>query len=135
MRMRPLSPSIERIINFLSSESGSHDYTIHRREARDFGLNIETPNAELYSLIKRIYDDINGELQLTSKFDPYGILGGNPQATYSLKRCLIESIPGGTNYFISEGALTLQQAQTQTGVVQRIVQDQRTFEGWRHGDA
>ncbi len=127
--------SIERIVNFLCSESGSHDYTIHRREARAFGLNIETPSHELYSLIKRIYDDIDGELHFTEKFDPYRIFGGQQQANYSLKRGLIESVSGGSHYFISEGVLTLQQTQAQPGVIQTTFQDQRTFEGWRHENA
>jgi len=44
------------IINFLCKESGSHDYTIYRREARDeLGLNIEKPDDTLYDLIKKIY--------------------------------------------------------------------------------
>jgi len=124
---------IESIVNFLCSESGSHDYTIHRREARDvLGLNIETPNMELYLLIKRIYDDIDSELEFTSKYDPNGILGTNPQINYSFKRALIESFDGGSHFFISEGTLTKQQIQVQPGVLQTAIQDQRTFEGWRH---
>ena len=79
--------TIEKIINFLCSESGSHDYTIHRRQARgELGLNIETPNMEIYLLIKRIYDDINSELEFTSKYDPNGILGMNQQINYAFKK-------------------------------------------------
>jgi len=125
--------TVDRGVNFLCSESGSHDYTIHRREARDeLGLNIETPNDDLYNLIKIIYDDIDGELQFTSKFDPNMVLGGQQQVTYGFKRALIESNQAGSHYFISEGILTKQQAQTQPGIVQITLQDQRTFEGWRH---
>ncbi len=52
--------TIEKVISFLCSESGSHDYTIHRREARSsLGLNIEKPDDKLYALVKRIYDDIS----------------------------------------------------------------------------
>ncbi len=43
-----------RIVQFLVSESGSHDYTINRREARDqLGLKIEKPDDTLYSKIKK----------------------------------------------------------------------------------
>lgn len=129
-------PTIEKIVYFLCSESGSHDYTIHRREARDFlGLNIEIPNDELYSLIKAIYDDINSELQFTSKFDQNSLLAGNQQADYAFKRALLESNEGGSYYFLSEGRLTRQQMQVQPGVMQTVIQDQRIFEGWRHEDA
>jgi len=49
---------IEKIVSFLCSESGSHDYTINRREARDsLGLQIEKPNDELYGIIKNDAED------------------------------------------------------------------------------
>jgi|GEM_PF-2340954 len=36
---------IDKILDFLCSESGSHDYTVYRREARELlGLPIETPS-------------------------------------------------------------------------------------------
>lgn len=56
---------IPKVINFLCSESGSHDYTINRREAKEeLGLNVEKPDDELYAVIKAIYHDIETELQL-----------------------------------------------------------------------
>ncbi len=49
----------DKIINFLCSESGSHDYTIYRREAKDeLGLNIEKPDDNLYEIINKIYQDM-----------------------------------------------------------------------------
>jgi ClpP class serine protease len=47
----------DEIINFLCKESGSHDYTIYRREAKgELGLNIEKPDDKLYSIINAIYN-------------------------------------------------------------------------------
>ncbi len=47
---------IKNIVNFLCSDSGSHDYTINRREAKnELGLMIEKPDNALYVLIKSIY--------------------------------------------------------------------------------
>jgi len=124
---------VEKILNFLCSQSGSHDYTINRREARqDLGLPIETPDDALYNLIKQIYDDIASDLQLTIPFDPNVILGANQNTTYSFQRVLIESVEGGSHAFISEGALVRQQIQPQRGVVQMVIADNRQFEGWRH---
>lgn len=124
---------IETIISFLCSESGSHDYSIHRREAKNIlGLNIEKPTDPLYELIKKIYDDIVTELNLTQIFDPNSILGGQNQAKYSLKRALIESVDGGSYFFVSEGILMRRQVQVQPGIQQIAIQDQRDFEGWRH---
>jgi hypothetical protein len=124
---------VNKIIDFLCSESGSHDYTINRREARDeLGLQIEKPNDELYLLIKRIYDNIREELQLNNPFNPMSLLGTNNQVNYSLPRCLIESISGGSDRFISEGILNRRQVPVAPNVMRDGFEDQRTFEGWRH---
>jgi hypothetical protein len=123
---------IRKIVNFLCSGSGSHDYTIHRREAHDeLGLNIEKPDDALYKIIKNIYDDIESELELTTAFDPNQILGANQTKKYSAKRVIIESIAGGSYYFVSEGILSRQIIQIQPGMAQYVINDQRTFEGWK----
>jgi len=121
-----------QIISFLCSDSGSHDYTIHRREARDLlGLNIEKPDDVLYSIIKRIYDDIEQDLQLTQRFDPNSFVGPNPAKSYSFRRSLIETITGGSYYFTSEGQMTRQQIPTPQGI-QNGIADNRNFEGWKY---
>lgn len=119
---------IKKIIDFLCSESGSHDYTINRKEAKDdLSLNIEKPNMELYKVIKQIFDDIQTELELNSDFDPNVILGTNNIVPYRNKRALIESIRGGSHYFVTEGVLSrVQQGQN------LIINDQRIFEGWKY---
>lgn len=128
--------SMNKILDFLCSESGSHDYTINRREAAaELGLPIETPSQQLYELIKGIYDDIADELSLRTPYDPNLLLAGNQNARYSLPRGLIESVEGGSDVFISEGHLTLQQIQGPKGILQNAIHDQRQFEGWRHRDA
>jgi len=58
---------IDALVSFLCSESGSHDYTIHRREARNLGLIVEKPDSDFYSEIKALYDDFATELKLTEK--------------------------------------------------------------------
>ena len=93
---------IEKIITFLTSDSGSHDYKIYRNEAKEeLGLNIEKPNDELYTVIKETFDNIKEELELMKPFDPNLILGANQRATYTCRRVLIESIEGGTDVFLS----------------------------------
>jgi hypothetical protein len=122
---------VDKIINFLVSESGSHDYTIYRREAHEeLGLNIEKPTMEIYSLIKAIYKDLENELQLTQPYDPQALVAGAPAANYSLKRGVIESIVGGCHVYLSEGTLTSQVINV-NGVPNTMLNDSRTFEGWR----
>ena len=122
---------VTSIISFLCSESGSHDYTIHRREARDLGLKIEKPTPELYTLIKTIYDDVEAELELGTTFDPKTFLGADAAKDYCFKRAVLESLPGGSHLCITEGRLEQQQMQTPVGVQIRV-NDHRTFEGWRY---
>lgn len=127
---------IEKILKFLCSESGSHDYTISRIEARDeLGLVIEKPDDSLYELIKSIYDDIANELELTSPYDPNMLLGANNQVNYLFRRALIESPDGGCHVFVSEGQLSRQPVQLPPGIAQQAIRDNRTFEGWRYEHA
>ncbi len=130
---------MSKLISFLCSDSGSHDYPIFRREAREFGLNIETPSMEFYKIIKDIYDSIYSELEINKAFDPNVILGNNNQATYNVRRSIIESIDGGTDVFVSEGNLVKNQNPIQLApnlppITQTSIQDNRKFEGWKHED-
>lgn len=126
---------VERILRFLCSESGSHDYTINRREARDeLGLPVAKPTSELYSVIKALYDDLEEELLLTAPFDQQNTLGASPEAQYRFSRAVIQSLAGGTHTFVSEGVLRRVQVQTPQGL-QPGVSDERSFEGWRYSNA
>ena len=115
---------IEEIIDFLCSDSGSHDYTINRREAKDgLGLNVEKPTEEQYRTIKVLYDDFSAELGFGQTFDPR-----TKQGAYSVRQSFIESIEGGSDYFATEGRtemVTLPDGQQ--AMAPAVV-----FEGWRH---
>ena len=120
---------IQEIISFLCSDSGSHDYTINRREARDhLGLNIITPSEEQYVVIKKIYDDINDELKFDAPFDPSLLLGGNLEGAnrYEIRKGLLESINGGSYCYINEGIVIADA----TG--RNVKESHRLFEGWKH---
>lgn len=118
---------IKDIVSFLCSESGSHDYTIHRREARDLGLIIEKPDDNFYSEIKELYDDFSSELKLTERWEPLREFGGDNEITYANKRCLLESAHAKSYCFSTEGTMT----RIQQGA-QIQIQDNRMFEGWKN---
>lgn len=123
------------IIKFLCSESGSHDYTIHRKEAKEsLGLQIEKPSVEFYKVIKTVYDDIQNEMELLSPYDPKILVANKQSYSYCFRRALIESINYGCDAFISEGTLVKQSIQVPQPIptTQTIIQDNRTFEGWKH---
>lgn len=121
--------NIQKAISFLCSESGSHDYTIYRTEAKEeLGLNIEKPSMELYTIIKEIYQDIESEMELRNPYIPNLLVAASNPYQYSMRRAIIESIDGGCDVFKSEGTLSRQPMPNgQIGI-----NDNRTFEGWKH---
>ena len=126
---------IDQIVRFLCSDSGSHSYTINRTEARQrLGLNIETPDDSLYSLISAIYSNIAEEMSLEEQFSPPALVGAGTSADYSFRRALIESVAAGTDVFVSEGSVLKTGQPTPTGIIP-VYQDTRMYEGWRRENA
>lgn len=124
------SDKVQAIIDFLCADSGSHDYTINRREGRSMGLPIETPSMEFYDRLKTIHKDYSRQMELLVPFNPVGLAGPNQSANYELVRGLIESVTSGSFGFVSEGTVTRTTVQTQQGA-QEMLDDRRHFEGWR----
>ena len=124
----------KEIIDFLCAESGSHDYTINRREARELGLQIENPSDKLYALLRKLHLSYVDELKLLEPYDPYSLLGANQTINYVLPRAVIESLKTGSHKFLSEGTLTktmIQQMGPAGPITQDSINDSRRFEGWR----
>jgi hypothetical protein len=119
---------VKKIIDFLCADSGSHDYTMNRREADELGLRIEKPTADFYRTLRKIHLSYASELKLLEPYSPQILLGANPTMNYQLVRGLVESTAGGCYGFLSEG--TVSQVVPQPGGAPQIT-DQRTFEGWR----
>ena len=125
-----------QIIEFLCSESGSHDYTINRREANELGLVVEKCSAELYELLKALRHSYSAELELQVPYDMNAVARPGESVSYVYTRALIESRELGAHHFVSEGEIVSTQlmAPNQPGgpaVPQTAMQDRRTFEGWR----
>jgi hypothetical protein len=123
------SEKIKSIIDFLCADSGSHDYTINRREAAELGLQVEKPSEAFYGVLRKIHLSYAEELKLLQPYSQQVVLGVQRTATYFELRGLVESAAGGYG-FVSEGTLTKTQVSTPVGP-QEAVTDQRTFEGWR----
>lgn len=119
----------------MCSESGSHDYTINRREAKnELGLNVEKPSESFYKLINSLYISIREELELRKPLSPDSYMGEEAAKAYSIKRTLVESLYGGTDCFVSEGQFVRVNipVMSQNSIPQIAIQDQRIFEGWKH---
>jgi len=119
---------MDQIIDFLCAESGSHDYTINRREARELGLNIETPSVNFYGIIKAIHSSYVKELQLLEPYDPNQLMGSQDSVDYLLPRAVIESSKIGSHQYVNEGTLSKNNP-GQAGIMG--ISDLRRFEGWR----
>ena len=123
LRKKKLSPQrISSVIKFLCSDSGSHDYSIRRKEAKEeLGFPIEKPSDDLYKIIKNIYDDISIDMELESPFNPRIL--AHTTDKFSCRRAIIESIKYGTDVFISEGSFDLKVDK---------VNVYTKYEGWKH---
>lgn len=124
---------IKSIIDFLCADSGSHDYTINRREAAELGLNIEKPSDVFYKQLRKIHLNYNEELKLLEPYNAQALIAGvkpNHPTPYIIPRVLVEGTAGGCYRFVSEGTLMRVQVQTNSGLHEGI-KDERTFEGWR----
>ena len=124
---------IKSIIDFLCADSGSHDYTINRREAAELGLKIEKPSDRFYRLLRKVHLSYTEELQMLEPYTAQTVLGGaaiGVPISFSITRALVEGSVGGCYGFVSEGTLTRVQVQTSNGP-QEGIRDDRTFEGWR----
>ena len=86
---------VKEIIDFLCADSGSHDYTVNRREAESLGLKIEKPTQEFYAMSRQIHLSYAEELKLLEPYSPQALLGANQRVNITLVRGLVESTEGG----------------------------------------
>lgn len=123
---------IATIVKFLCSESGSHDYTINRKEAKEeLSLPIEIPDDKLYQKIKAIYDDIRNELELGTGFEPNLLLGNENSVEFKISRALIESVIGGKHTFMTTGKISKHEIPTPQGpVINPLINI--ISQGWRY---
>ena len=123
---------ISGIINFLCSESGSHDYTINRREASELGLNIEKCSENLYGILRNLHASYSTELELRTPFDITSLTPPHPPS-YQFIRAIIES-PHCAHHFVTKGETETieivhdQQPHMPPGIA---IRDKRELEGWR----
>lgn len=70
-----------------------------------------------------MYDDINDELLFSKPF-----LITEVNGAYAVRRCILESIVGGADYFATEGVVV--RGKMPDGQI--AIQNRVNFEGWRH---
>ncbi|GAA4169462.1 SDH family Clp fold serine proteinase [Shinella granuli] len=124
------SEKVRAIVDFLCADSGSHDYTINRREAAALSLPVEKPSADFYGQLKAIHKDYSSEMELAVPFNPMTMVAPNSAANYRMVRGLVESVNNGSFGFVSEGTMVRSTVGTPQGPQEQL-EDRRVFEGWR----
>ena len=123
---------MKNIVEFLCSESGSHDYTINRREAKTLGLNVEKCSDALYMILKNVTESISEQMELRNPFQINALASKEQIVNYELTRAVIESVEHDSHHFISQGEIkAIELNDPNHGIQQTAIQDNRTFEGWR----
>ncbi len=125
---------IGKITDFLCSDSGSHDYTINRREAEELGLNIEQCSVELYALLRKLHSSYANQMELQKRFDinELILLAENSQIShYHFVRAMIESCKNGAHHFVTEGVMEPIPNNGEVIPQETPIRDRRIFEGWR----
>jgi Serine dehydrogenase proteinase len=91
----------KKIISFLSSDSGSHDYTLNRREAAALGLPVTKCPDKLYPVVNHIYRNFRDEMKLRTPFN-MSQFPPNAVTPFTNIRATIESTAAPTVQFITE---------------------------------
>lgn len=92
LHMAADSPDIDRIVDILAKQLGSHDYLIGRKEAKHgIGLKITDASLELETLMWELYTEYEAIMQLNIPYNPATFLGQQQSATGTFVRAAIES--------------------------------------------
>ena len=122
-------------IDFLCSESGSHDYTINRREAKNLGLRVEKCTESLHLILRNIQESFYSQMELRTPYDPNNIAVSGRVVSYEFTRAVIESSQHGAHHFVTAGEIETTEfiQSTQEGISAKniAIQDRRKFDGWR----
>jgi hypothetical protein len=122
----------KKIISFLSSDSGSHDYTLDRREATALGLPVERCSETMYPVLSQLYKDFRDEMQLMIPFKvPFDVnqFPQNASTPFENLRALVESTAAQPVHYLTNGNVIRQPTPPpnqgeMTGI-------EVTSEGWR----
>ncbi len=120
---------VDRIVETLTRQLGSHDYRISRREAGNLGLPVENPSPELEGNMWDLFKHYRASMELTVPYIADATLGSQPQATAVLRRAYIES-RALTHVYETHRRLARVQV-AQQGVQVTGVQETLLAEEWR----
>ena len=125
---------IKSIVDFLCADTGSHDYTIDRREASELGLSIVKPSDDFYADLKSIHSSYTEELRLAVPFTRREVFADDDSVAspYQMLRGLIEGATGGCYAYVSEGTMSRSLHHPDgSPAPQHRINDDRSYDGWK----
>lgn len=120
---------IERIVNYLSRELGSHDYEISRTEAKEKLHKVTDASSNLSRLMWDLYGTYRELMSLDIAFEPEMILGTNQQKNYEAQLAIIES-KERLDHFQQVWDLRRVKIPQQQGLIAEGVQQKIINAGW-----
>lgn len=120
---------IDRIVNYLSRELGSHDYEISRTEAKNKLRNVKDAVPDVADLMWALIGHYRRLMELDTTFDPEIILGKNLQAKYGTVLAVLESVVR-CDFFNQEFDFNRVNIPQPQGFVAQGVQQRITKAGW-----
>ncbi len=123
------SSEIDRIVNYLSRELGSHDYEISRTEAKEKIRKVTDASPALSDLMWELYSTYRELMELDMAFEPEMILGNNQQSRYETNLAVIESI-ARLDYFQQVFDLRRVKIPQPQGLIAEAIQHKALKAGW-----
>ncbi|MGO9612949.1 MAG: SDH family Clp fold serine proteinase [Dissulfurispiraceae bacterium] len=125
------SSEIDRIVNYLSRELGSHDYEISRTEAKEKLQNVIDASTNLSGFMWELYGAYRELMDLDSAFEPEMILGSNQQFRYETSVAIVEST-ARLDYFQQVFDLRRVKIPQPQGIIAEGIQHKALQAGWMH---
>ncbi len=83
---------VGKVVDVLTKQLFSHDYSIGRKEARDqIKLAVTYPEPELEQLVMKLYREYETDLSLLDPYNPDAILGNQNSQRFTFERAYIET--------------------------------------------
>lgn len=122
---------IKRVVDTLTKELGSHDYTISRNEAKNtLRLKVIDVPDDLESDIWKLYKEYEDMLQLRTPYNPETFLGSEKQKKDIFRRAVIESSERTDNFITEKEVRRISVTPPGTAAPMEVFQERIIKEGW-----
>ena len=94
------------IAEALNTSYYHHGYAVSRKEAKDIGLNIVSPDKKLEEIMWSIWLNFCDEMKCDKAFDPISEIMNNPEARQILSKTPVVALPANTPVEVGQNIIT-----------------------------